>query len=492
MRCKRSSVTPPEASVGTRPATCRTAAASSRSARLSSSKRSAPAASASSICSFVLTSASTRRNGEAAAFARRTASPIPPEAAAWLSFTRIPSNSALRWFVPPPARTADFSSSRIPGVVLRVSSRRVRVPCSVCAYRRVSVATPHNRCSRFSAVRSPLRIARSKPRTRRTPAPASAAAPSPRSASRSHRGSSARKTRAAAETPETTSDSFATKSAVPRASAPTQASAVRWPWPTSSSRASSMSLPTASRGRPKSSAATGFAKGRDSEDDGAVPRDGGAGLRGDGGAFRRVPRGSPRRPGVDLAISEGSGERRIRVARRCLARAAPRALGAAGSAPRRPPPRRSGFAAAALCRGAALPAAPGAAQPRPAIALPRRAARLLLAAAHGPLAGALRGCLPPGLAAPADLAGTVRLVPAAPHRPAAQVSLARLAARHLRRLLPGEPLLDLGSGLRHLVELLFRRLQTRLHDVGRLLHQAPRKALHPRCGLRCHSFALAR
>src|SRR5712692_8652627 len=103
MRCKRPMVTPPDASVGTRPATCFTAAASSRSPRLSSRSRSAPAASASSICSGVLTSASTRRNGEAAALARRTASPIPPAAAAWLSLTRMPSNSAPRWFSPPRA-----------------------------------------------------------------------------------------------------------------------------------------------------------------------------------------------------------------------------------------------------------------------------------------------------------------------------------------------------------------------------------------------------
>src|SRR6267143_6639 len=107
MRCKRPRVIPPDASVGTRPATCFTAAASSRSPRLSSRSKSAPAARASSICSGVLTSASTRRNGEAAALARRTASPIPPAAAAWLSLTRMPSKSAPRWFVPPPANAED-------------------------------------------------------------------------------------------------------------------------------------------------------------------------------------------------------------------------------------------------------------------------------------------------------------------------------------------------------------------------------------------------
>src|SRR5438132_365244 len=173
MRCKRSRVTPPDASVGTRPAICFTAAASSRSPRLSRRRRSAPAASASSICAGVLTSASMRRKGEAAALARRTAAPTPPAAAAWLSLTRIPSKSAPRWFVPPPARTAAFSSSRMPGLVFRVSSRRVRVPRSACAYPRVSVATPQRRCSRFNAVRSAPSRARRRPRTRRTPAPAS-------------------------------------------------------------------------------------------------------------------------------------------------------------------------------------------------------------------------------------------------------------------------------------------------------------------------------
>ena len=41
--------------------------------------------------------------------------------ARWLSFTSTKSDSEPRWFAPPPARTAAFSSARSPGSVLRVS-----------------------------------------------------------------------------------------------------------------------------------------------------------------------------------------------------------------------------------------------------------------------------------------------------------------------------------------------------------------------------------
>ena len=46
----------------------------------------------------------------------------------WLSLIRMASSRPRRWFVPPPQRTASFSSSRRPGVVLRVSRMIVRVP----------------------------------------------------------------------------------------------------------------------------------------------------------------------------------------------------------------------------------------------------------------------------------------------------------------------------------------------------------------------------
>src|SRR6266851_2316555 len=402
MRCKRPMVTPPDASVGTRPATCFTAAASSRSPRLSSRSRSAPAASASSICSGVLTSASTRRRGEAAALARRTASPTPPAAAAWLSFTRIPSNSAPRWFPPPPARTAAFSSARIPGLVLRVSSRRVRVPRSAWAYRWVSVAMPQRRCRRFSAVRSALSNPRRRPRTRSTPAPAAAASPSPSKGASSQSASSARKTRAAAETPETISGSLATTSAVPRACGGTQASAVRSPGPTSSSSASSMRRPTASPGRPRSS---GTATGR---------------------GFIR--------------------------SRRAMNSVAPPYR-------RRLPPRAASLA---CLLAAALLLALGGAAARFRGRAPGRLLRLGLAARLG---GRLPGAL------------------------AASGCLLRRALRPGRLGRLGQPLLQLGRVLRHLLQLLLGALHAGLQHVGGLFHQSAGEVLHP--GKRLRRGALA-
>ena len=39
----------------------------------------------------------------------------------WLSFTKMASDRLMRWFAPPPQRTAYFSAARRPGNVLRVS-----------------------------------------------------------------------------------------------------------------------------------------------------------------------------------------------------------------------------------------------------------------------------------------------------------------------------------------------------------------------------------
>ncbi len=46
--------------------------------------------------------------------------------AMWFSLIRIAASRPLRWFTPPPATTAAFSSSRSPGVVFRVS--RISAP----------------------------------------------------------------------------------------------------------------------------------------------------------------------------------------------------------------------------------------------------------------------------------------------------------------------------------------------------------------------------
>ncbi len=61
----------------------------------------------------------------------------------------------MRWFVPPPAFTAILSNIRNPGAVLRVSSRRVRVPASSFTYFAVSVAMPDIRCRMLRDRRSP-------------------------------------------------------------------------------------------------------------------------------------------------------------------------------------------------------------------------------------------------------------------------------------------------------------------------------------------------
>ncbi len=73
------------------------------------------------------------------------------------------SDRLPRWFHPPPARTAAFSSERRPGVVLRVSQTWTgRRPSTK---RAVSVATPERWFRKFRAVRSAVRIECSGPST---------------------------------------------------------------------------------------------------------------------------------------------------------------------------------------------------------------------------------------------------------------------------------------------------------------------------------------
>jgi hypothetical protein len=79
--------------------------------------------------------------------------------------------------VPPPTRTAYFSSARRPGVVFRVSRTVALLPARASAHLRVCVATPDIRHSRLSAVRSavsrdrvgPVITASTSPRTTRVP-----------------------------------------------------------------------------------------------------------------------------------------------------------------------------------------------------------------------------------------------------------------------------------------------------------------------------------
>ena len=87
---------------------------------------SAPAAIASSTCVEAL-----RLDLDRHLLTRRLHLAAPPRrrrrpSRMWLSLIRIPSSSPARWLVPPPARTAYFSSARSVGVVLRVSRIVIR------------------------------------------------------------------------------------------------------------------------------------------------------------------------------------------------------------------------------------------------------------------------------------------------------------------------------------------------------------------------------
>ena len=75
-------------------------------------------------------STSMRATWGARARARRTAAVMPPATATWLSLISTQSASEARWLRPPPQRTAYFSSSRSPGVVLRVSHTTVSYPAA--------------------------------------------------------------------------------------------------------------------------------------------------------------------------------------------------------------------------------------------------------------------------------------------------------------------------------------------------------------------------
>ena len=95
---------------------------------------------------------------------------MPPARAMWFSLIRIASSRPIRWFCPPPARTAAFSSERSSGVVLRVSRITARPPSEreASTKRAVSVATPERWPSRLRATRSPASSARAGPATSAT------------------------------------------------------------------------------------------------------------------------------------------------------------------------------------------------------------------------------------------------------------------------------------------------------------------------------------
>ena len=126
---------------------------SPRSSRLSSRMMSAPAAIASSTCSRLCASISTGSSCRAARIrSTRLADAAGEPDVVVLDQDRVVQPVTGDWS-PPPARTAYFSSARSVGVVFRVS-RMVMRPPAASTKRRVSVAMPDSRCSRFSAVRS--------------------------------------------------------------------------------------------------------------------------------------------------------------------------------------------------------------------------------------------------------------------------------------------------------------------------------------------------
>ena len=84
----------------------------------------------------------------------------------------------MRWFTPPPMRTASFSIIRKPGVVLRVSRTRVFVPSSALTYLRVVVAMPLIRCMTFSIKRSVCKSDCTLPSTSKAMSPFFTSAPS--------------------------------------------------------------------------------------------------------------------------------------------------------------------------------------------------------------------------------------------------------------------------------------------------------------------------
>ena len=144
----------------------------------------------------------------------------------------IASNRPKRWFAPPPQRTAYFSSARCRGVVFRVSWMLVRpppAPAMASTNCRVRVAMPLRCVRKFSATRSPARIARVLPSMRSTADPARTVAPSFGTVSSRMYVSRARKTRIATGSPARTKSCLAMMCARAVASAATVASDVTSP-----------------------------------------------------------------------------------------------------------------------------------------------------------------------------------------------------------------------------------------------------------------------
>jgi len=166
--------------------------------------------------------------------AEATAGAIPPAAAMWFSLTSIPSARFILWLKPPPQRTAYFSSTLRPGVVLRVSNIRAFVSETASTKSRVRLAVPDSLCSRFSATRSAISMPLHGPRTSNTLAPAPILSPSWASTSMFNVESAKRKTSAAMGRPAATMLDLATMCALAARSG--TALVVQSPVPQSSSK----------------------------------------------------------------------------------------------------------------------------------------------------------------------------------------------------------------------------------------------------------------
>ncbi len=195
-------VTPPEISRNALPLVAATAAAMASGPALSRRTCSASAASASASSSGVVTSTSTGIRGWARA--RRIASVIPPASRMWLVLIRMASERPARCRVPPPVTTAARWSVRRPGMVLRVQSTVTPWGAQAATNAAVVVATPDRCCRKFSATRSPARIALARPDSSATVAAGASAAPSASSQLTLRAGSTSRNTVAATAVPAST------------------------------------------------------------------------------------------------------------------------------------------------------------------------------------------------------------------------------------------------------------------------------------------------
>ena len=147
------------------------------------------------------------------------------------------SNRPKRWFFPPPATTAYFSKRRQPGMVFRVSRILARNPLISLTNAAVAVATPLNRCTKFRATRSALKMACDEPEIFSSVFPVATFCPSRANFSILIFGDSSRKAISANLIPATASGSRARMSATDLALAGTVASVVASPLPRSSASA---------------------------------------------------------------------------------------------------------------------------------------------------------------------------------------------------------------------------------------------------------------